>query len=314
MFTGIIRNQGTVSTISAESSGAVLLEIASDLSPSLHEGDSVAVNGVCLTVLNHTDTTWTARLMQETLNKTTLKDCKENDIVNLELPVASGERMHGHIVQGHVDGVCTLSKITAIGDDRIFTLMPPQELLKHITQKGSIALDGISLTVVDVGDDFFTVSLMPYTLSHTTLGIRNIGDELNIETDKHTRSLWHSGIVHQGDQRGTSLGFPTANIKLEDSSTKLEEGVFAARATIENDPTLYAGALHVGPRPTFSGASSSIELHIINFPARNLYDEKIQFSVIEKIRDVQKFDSSEELIDAIKKDVRKATEILMRRE
>lgn len=121
---------------------------------------------------------------------------------------------------------------------------------------------------------------------------------------------WHSGVVEKGDQRGTGLGFPTANITLDNSSVELEEGVFAARAMIAGDPTLYAGALHVGPRPTFPGASASVELHIIHFQPRNLYGEKISFTIIEKIRDVQKFNSTEELIVAIKNDVTKATKIL----
>ncbi len=313
MFTGIIRNQGSISNISKEASGAVLLDITSDLSANLHEGDSVSVNGVCLTVLTHTDSSWTARLMQETLNKTTLGSLKEHDLLNLELPVASGERMHGHIVQGHVDGVCKLSEITPVGDDRVYRLTVSKDILNHITPKGSIALDGISLTVVDVFEDSFTVSLMPYTLAHTTLGIRTVGDGLNIETDKHVQALWHSGIVKKGDQRGTSLGFPTANITLDDQSIKLEEGIFAARAMIQRDPTLYAGALHVGPRLTFPGALPSVELHIINFPARNLYGEKISFSVIEKVADIRKFDSVDALIQAITQNVQKATEILLER-
>lgn len=313
MFTGIIRNQGSVISSTAEASGAVLMDIASSLSTDLHEGDSVSVNGVCLTVLSHTDSAWTARLMQETLKKTTLGNIKADQIVNLELPVASGERMHGHIVQGHVDGVCEVTAITPAGDDRIYTLKPSPEILKHITPKGSIALDGVSLTVVDVTEDSFTVSIMPYTLEHTTLGSYHVGETLNIETDKHTRGLWYSGIVEQGDQRGTGLGFPTANIMLS-AASQLEEGVFAARAMIAGDPTLYAGALHVGPRPTFAGASSSVELHIINFHPRNLYGETISFSPIEKIRDIQKFESAESLIAAIRQDVITATAILSKRD
>lgn len=312
MFTGIIRNQGNIANIEKEASGAVLLDISTNLSPNLQEGDSVSVNGVCLTVLTHTDSSWTARLMQETLNKTTLGNLQENNTVNLELPVASGERMHGHIVQGHVDGIGEVSAITPTGDDRVYTITVSKEMLKNITKKGSVALDGVSLTVVDSTEDSFTVSIMPYTLEHTTLGNYHAGDTLNIETDKYTRSLWHSGIVEKGDQRGTGLGFPTANITLSDTATTLDEGVFTARAMIAGDPTLYAGALHIGPRPTFPGASSSVELHIINFAPKNLYGETIHFSVIEKIRDVQKFESTQDLVSAIQNDVKKATEILMK--
>jgi riboflavin synthase len=310
MFTGIIRTQGTLTHIEHEESGAVLFSI-SNPNLELHEGDSVSVNGVCLTVLDHTSSAWTARLMQETLSKTTLGQLGEGSSLNLELPVASGERMHGHIVQGHVDGTGKLVAIIPKGDDRIYEIEVSSEIISNITAKGSVALDGVSLTVVDVKDTSFTVSLMPYTLEHTTLGAYQIGSLLNVETDKHVRGLWVSGVVAEGDKRGTGLGFPTANITLHDASASIAEGIFAVRAMIANDPTIYAGALHVGPRPTFPGASASVELHLINFAPRNLYNETISFTVIEKIRDVQKFDSVEALIAAIKQDVEQATNILL---
>ncbi len=276
MFTGIIRNLGTIVSNTRQEDGSVLLEIQAPFSDELSEGDSVAVAGACLTVLSHTDTTWTCYLMAETLDKTNLGNLKSNDKVNLEQPAKAGDLLHGHIVQGHVDGVCKIVEITPFGDDKVIRFAPPKELLQHIVSKGSVTLDGVSLTIVDVDDTSFTVSFMPYTLSHTTFGNKKIGDSVHIETDKGRTSTWFSGIAQKGDGRGTSLGFPTANISLHDTSTSLPIGVFAARAMIANDPTIYAAALHSGPRPTFPGASPSVELHLINFAPRNLYGKIMQ--------------------------------------
>ncbi len=314
MFTGIIRHQGIIKNISTDDSGALVLTITTEISSQLHEGDSVAVNGVCLTVLTQTDSAWTARLMQETLNKTNLKNLQINQKINLELSMQAGEGLHGHVVQGHVDGTATMKTIAPVGDDRVYTLSVSKSILKNIVAKGSVALDGVSLTVVDVFATSFTVSLMPYTLTHTTLGEKKVGDALNIETDKQKHVAWVSGIVVEGDKRGTAMGFPTANIQLEPSTAVLSEGVFAARAMIAGDPTIYAGALHIGPRPTFHEATDSVELHIINFSHRNLCGETISFAVIKKLRDIQKFDSVELLVQAIADDVQVATSILLKPE
>ncbi|MEK7499843.1 MAG: riboflavin synthase, partial [Patescibacteria group bacterium] len=265
MFTGIIRHIGTIVSNTRQEDGSVILEIAAPFSANLGEGDSVAVSGACLTVLSHTDTSWTCRLMSETIKKTNLGNLKSNEKVNLEQPAKAGDFLHGHIVQGHVDGVCKIITITKQGNDSLIAFQPPKELLQHIVSKGSVTLDGVSLTVVDINDTSFTVSFMPYTLSHTTFGNRKIGDSAHIETDKGRTSTWFSGTAQKGDGRGTSLGFPTANITLSDPSITLPIGVFAARAMIANDPTIYAAALHSGPRPTFPGASNSVELHLINF-------------------------------------------------
>lgn len=311
MFTGIIRHIGTIQTVTFQADGSMELEIEAPFSATLQEGDSVAVDGVCLTVLSHTNTTWTCRLMAETIAKTTLGSLTPATRVHLELPTMAGEGLHGHIVQGHVDGVCTIVAITPQGDDKIFTFQPPQEYMRRITPKGSIALNGVSLTVVDVRYDTFTVSIMPYTLQHTTFGNTNIGDAINMETDHSRQASWVSGIATKGDRRGTALGFPTANIVLDDTTLLPPEGIYAVRAKIAGDPTLYAGALHVGPRPTFADATVSVELHIINFPSRDLYDEHIQFTIVEKIRDVATFTSPQALSEAIRQDVLKATAILM---
>ncbi len=311
MFTGIIRHSGRIRTSAQAPDGSIILEIAAPFSQDLREGDSVAVNGACLTVLSHTDATWTCRLMAETIQKTTLGSLAVAEIVNLELPAKAGDYLDGHIVQGHVDAICTIIDSASHGDDKVITFQPPKELLPRITPKGSITIDGVSLTIVDVTDSAFTVSLMPYTLEHTTLGTKKVGDTVNMETDHTARLQWLSGLVVHGDNRGTALGFPTANITLDDHSVIPQEGIYAARAMIENDPTLYAAALHVGPRPTFANATPSVELHIINFASRNLYGEKIRFTVIQKIRDIAKFDSTQTLINAIQNDVEQVRSILM---
>lgn len=311
MFTGIIRNIGEIVSNTRHEDRSVTLSIAAPFSAHLSEGDSVAVAGACLTVLSHSDTTWTCYLMAETLEKTTLGNLKIGDQVNLEQPSRAGDLLHGHIVQGHVDGICTISDITMHGDDKVIAFQTQKELLQHVVPKGSVTLDGVSLTVVDVLEDSFTVSLMPYTLSHTTFGSKQVGDSIHIETDKGRTSTWFSGIAQKGDGRGTSLGFPTANITLDANTPALPEGVFAARAMIQNDPTLYAAALHSGPRPTFPGASASVELHLINFAPRNLYGETLHFTIIEKVAGIQKFDSVPELIQAIGNNVKKVKEILL---
>lgn len=311
MFTGIIRNLGTIVSNTHQDDGSVLLEIQAPFSANLSEGDSVAVAGACLTVLSHTDITWTCYLMTETLQKTTLGNLKAGEEINLEQPAQAGDLLHGHIVQGHVDGICTISNIVMHGDDKVITFQTPKELLQHVVPKGSVTLDGVSLTVVDVLADSFTVSLMPYTLAHTTFGNKNVGDSVHIETDKGRLTTWFSGVAQKGDGRGTSLGFPTANISLHDIAARVPEGVFAARAMIEGDPTMYAAALHSGPRPTFPGAFASVELHFINFAPRNLYGETILFTIVEKVADIKKFDSVPELIQKIESNVRKAREILL---
>ncbi|MDA1169479.1 MAG: riboflavin synthase [bacterium] len=311
MFTGIIRNIGTIVSNASQKDGSIILEIHAPFSSELSEGDSVAVGGACLTALSHTDATWTCRLMAETIMKTYLGNLVPGDLVNLEQPAKAGDFLHGHIVQGHVDGVCTITNILKQGDDSLITFQPPQELLAHIISKGSVTLDGVSLTIVDVFPESFTVSFMPYTLNHTTFGNKKVGDSAHIETDKAQKNTWFSGVAQKGDGRGTSLGFPTANITLDDTAASLPEGVFAARAMIAGDPTIYAAALHNGPRPTFAGASNSVELHLINFVPRNLYGETIHFTIIEKVADIKKYNSVPELILGITENVKKATEILL---
>ncbi len=192
MFTGIIRELGRISDQDSSGDGNVLTISRPASFKDLREGDSVAVNGVCLTVLTTTAATWQVRLMHETIAKTNLGELSKGSVVNLERPVAAGERFDGHFVQGHVDGVTEVVEITAVGDDRVMRFAPPAPLLPYFIPKGSVALDGVSLTIVDVLPDSFTVSFMPYTLEKTTFGATKMKDRVNVEVDmiaKHIARL-----------------------------------------------------------------------------------------------------------------------------
>lgn len=183
MFTGIVEELGHVVRVDPLGD-SVRMTIAGPLVVSdASIGDSIAVNGVCLTVTTKTDTEFTADVMQESLNRTTLGNLEEDSPVNLERPVTLATRLGGHMVQGHVDGVGTVVSRQHSDNWEIATITPPVDLLKYIVEKGSITVDGTSLTVASVNDTEFTVSLIPETLAKTTLGIRQAGDEVNLEVD-----------------------------------------------------------------------------------------------------------------------------------
>ena len=146
-------------------------------------GDSISVNGVCLTVTTKTADSFTADVMQETLNRSTLGQLSEGAPVNLERPVTLATRLGGHMVQGHVDGIGTVTSRNVSDNWEVVRIAPPKDLLKYIVEKGSITVDGTSLTVASVDDESFTVSLIPETLAKTTLGIRQVGDQVNLEVD-----------------------------------------------------------------------------------------------------------------------------------
>ncbi len=146
-------------------------------------GESVAINGCCLTVIGIDRGTWSFQAGAETLAKTTLDDLKNGSLVNLERALPANGRFGGHIVQGHVDGVATVSSIDRHGDWTDMTFALPRDLTDQIVPKGSIAVDGVSLTVVDVDHGSFSVALIPHTLQETNLGRRAVGDRVNIETD-----------------------------------------------------------------------------------------------------------------------------------
>ncbi len=182
MFTGIIRNVGTITKID-RSPDSMFLSISSPNKTIPTEGSSLAVNGACLTVLPSVGEAINFRLMKETLDKTNLGKLKIDDRVNLEHPLVIGDALDGHFVLGHVDGIAVTKNIEKVGGDLIFTFQPPANLMSNLIPKGSIALDGVSLTIVSVLKETFTVSVMPYTLEHTTFGSIEVGYESNIEID-----------------------------------------------------------------------------------------------------------------------------------
>ncbi|HWC33240.1 MAG TPA: riboflavin synthase [Mycobacteriales bacterium] len=182
MFTGIVQALGTVRRID-DIGAAARLAVAGEILQGLSGGESIAVNGVCLTVAQIDAGGFTADVMLETLRRTTLGALRVDDRVNLERSVTPTSLLGGHIVQGHVDGVATVAGLRPSEHWREVDLEVPPELMRYVVEKGSIALDGVSLTVSSLGETTVGVSLIPETLSRTTLGFRAVGDQVNVEVD-----------------------------------------------------------------------------------------------------------------------------------
>jgi riboflavin synthase len=203
MFTGIVEELGTVEAVEHQGDAIRLTVRAETVLEDAALGDSIAVNGCCLTVAERTNGTWTADAMQETLDKTSLHGVQPGDQVNLERAVTVDKRLGGHIVQGHVDGVGTIVRRTPSEHWEVVEIAMPPGLGRYLVDKGSITVDGVSLTVVEAGEDAFTVSLIPETLARTTLGLRQPGDRVNLEADviaKHVEKLLASGYLPQKEQ------------------------------------------------------------------------------------------------------------------
>ena len=182
MFTGLVEDLGTVVAVDRDGDGAVLT-VESRLGPQIGEGDSVAVNGVCLTATAIDGERFGFDVMLESLRRSSLGDIDAGSRVNLELALRADARLGGHIMQGHVDGVGTVSAIADDGFSRVVTVDAAPELLRYVVEKGSIAVDGVSLTVSRVDDTSFDVSLIPETLERTNLGGTSIGRTVNLEVD-----------------------------------------------------------------------------------------------------------------------------------
>ena len=183
MFSGIVLSVGTISEYVQKNEGAVLVvNTEKDLS-GFEDGESIAVNGVCLTVVDSTETTFKLDLSTETLSRTNFKSAKKGDRVNLERSLTPSAKISGHFVSGHIDQVGEIVDIEEKPGEVLFRFSHPAKLSPFIMEKGSIAIDGISLTVFDCKDNRFTVSIIPFTLSHTNLSSRKIGDLINIECD-----------------------------------------------------------------------------------------------------------------------------------
>ena len=184
MFTGIVEELGTVAAIERNVDDSLRIRIAAKtVLGGSGDGDSISVNGVCLTVTDIDDSQFAADVMKETLDLSTLGTLTVGDRVNLERPVTLATRLGGHMVQGHVDGIATVVNRIHSENWDVVTLQVPQDLLRYIVHKGSITVDGTSLTVSEVTPTTFSVSLIPATLAKTTLGTRALGDHVNIEVD-----------------------------------------------------------------------------------------------------------------------------------
>ncbi len=185
MFTGLITEVGTISSITHEDESAIIVIQAPQTVAAVTLGDSIAVNGVCLTATAITDSTFTADVMVQTLSLTSLGSYAVGDRVNLELAATLDHRMGGHMVQGHVDGVATVASITDGPKWQEFTVSLPERLMKYVVAQGSICIEGVSLTVGALNDQKseVTVWLIPATLEKTNLSAKKIGDSLNIEVD-----------------------------------------------------------------------------------------------------------------------------------
>jgi len=182
MFTGLIADLGEITAVERSADG-VRLTVATSLSAQLREGDSVAVNGVCLTATEIGTTTFSTDVMNETLQLSSLAHARRGGPVNLELALRPTDRLGGHVVQGHVDATGTVVGIVPDGFARRVQIEAPDDVLRYIVHKGSITVDGISLTIAGLGSRSFTVSLIPETLERTNLGRAEVGAIVNLEVD-----------------------------------------------------------------------------------------------------------------------------------
>ncbi|MEV6263375.1 riboflavin synthase [Streptomyces sp. NPDC051784] len=198
MFTGIVEELGEVTAVEKLDDASRFRLRGPVVTEGAKHGDSIAVNGVCLTVVDFGEDEFTADVMAETLNRSSLGALTTGSRVNLERPMALGGRLGGHIVQGHVDGTGHIVERRPSENWEIVKISLPSGLARYVVEKGSITVDGVSLTVVDAAPDHFTISLIPTTLALTTLGIKQPGDPVNLEVDvlaKYVERLLAHGVT-----------------------------------------------------------------------------------------------------------------------
>ncbi len=183
MFTGIIEEMGVVKSVEETSSGKQFIISASEVLSDLKIGDSIAVNGVCLTAIEITKSSFKLDLVHETLNKSNLGELNKNSHVNLERAMRLSDRLGGHILQGHVETTGVILNIQPEGDSSVMTIGIDPKWIRYCIPKGSIAIDGVSLTVANMTNNFIEIALIPHTLEVTNLGQKTKGDSINIETD-----------------------------------------------------------------------------------------------------------------------------------
>ncbi|HEY7328410.1 MAG TPA: riboflavin synthase [Gemmataceae bacterium] len=196
MFTGLVESLGTVREIVFESAGCRLTLAAPDIAPELTIGQSVAVNGACLTVVAGDAEICSFQLAPETLQRTNLSELRRGDRVNLERALRLSDRLGGHLVQGHIDGVGHVAERLTEGEWVTVFFTCPKELAAQMVPKGSVAVDGVSLTLVEVGGGSFSVALIPHTLAHTTLGFKGPGAAVNLETDIICKYVWRFAALY----------------------------------------------------------------------------------------------------------------------
>lgn len=190
MFSGLVEILGTIDRVVDEGAGRCLVVAAPAIAAELRLGDSVAINGTCLTVVASDLCTCTFEAGPETLRLTNLSELRSGDRVNLERALKLSDRLGGHIVQGHVDGMGRIAERQRQGPWETVWFSCPAELTEQMAPKGSVAVDGVSLTLVDVAGDRFSVALIPHTLEHTTLGHKSVGATVNLETDILAKYVW----------------------------------------------------------------------------------------------------------------------------
>ncbi|GIP64802.1 riboflavin synthase subunit alpha [Virgibacillus pantothenticus] len=192
LFTGIIEEQGQVASMKHISDQAIVLRVkASTVLNDVQMGDSIAINGICLTVTSFDEHSFTVDVMPETVNATSLRSLRAGSSVNLERAMAANERFGGHIVSGHVDGIGEIIRKQREQNAIYYDIEIPASLARYVITKGSVAIDGVSLTVFQVKQNFFTISLIPYTASITILGEKEVGDVVNIECDMLIKHVEH---------------------------------------------------------------------------------------------------------------------------
>lgn len=214
MFTGIVEEIGKIKSVSKSGDGASIVIEAKKVLEDVKLGDSISTNGVCLTVNQFSGTSFRVDVMAETMRRSNLKDLKIGSKVNLERAVAVGTRLGGHIVSGHIDDVAAILEYEKEYNAVWITIQPPHELLKYIINKGSIAVDGVSLTVAYVDDRCFKVSIIPHTKDETTLIEKGVGQLVNIECDmvgKYIEKIINFKANGDDYKKGITMDFLSKN-------------------------------------------------------------------------------------------------------